>query len=73
MMVTLQRQHPGCRMCHTRKNEDLINIGAYVKGSDPACDEAIRRMNSINEFLCQSTADKFEYENIIADLIKLAK
>ena len=56
-----------------RKNEDLINIGAYVKGSDPACDEAIRRMNSINEFLCQSTADKFEYENIIADLIKLAK
>lgn len=56
-----------------KKNEDLINIGAYVKGSDPACDEAIRRMNSINEFLCQSTADKFEYDNIIADLIKLAK
>lgn len=56
-----------------KKNEDLINIGAYVKGSDPNCDEAIRRMDMINNFLCQSTSDKFEYDKIVADLINLSK
>jgi len=56
-----------------KKNEDLINIGAYAKGTDPLCDEAIRRMNTINAFLCQSTDDSFEYDQTIEDLIKLAK
>ena len=56
-----------------KKNEDLINIGAYVKGSDPVCDEAIRRMNQINAFLCQSTDDKFEYTKTVEDLINLSK
>lgn len=54
------------------KNEDLINIGAYVKGSDPECDEAIKKMNSIKSFLCQSTDDKFDYDDIVNELIKLA-
>ena len=53
------------------KNEDLINIGAYVSGSDPICDKAIALMNNINEYLIQSTKDKFEYENTINDLIQL--
>ena len=33
--------------------EDLINIGAYVKGSNPRIDRAINRIDSINEFLRQ--------------------
>lgn len=56
-----------------RKNEDLINIGAYAKGTDPLCDEAIRRMDSINKFLYQSTEDYFGYDETIGELIKLAK
>lgn len=54
-----------------KKNEDLINIGAYVKGSDPLCDEAITKMDKINEFLCQSTDTKVDYDTTIKELIAL--
>ena len=53
------------------KNEDLINIGAYVTGSDPTCDKAIGLMNNINEFLKQSTKDKVDFEKSVDDLIQL--
>lgn len=33
--------------------EDLINIGAYVKGSNPKIDYAINKIDEINEFLRQ--------------------
>jgi len=56
-----------------KKNEDLINIGAYVKGSDPKCDKAIAMMDKINEFLQQSTDQKFIYDNTVEELINLAK
>lgn len=55
-----------------KKNEDLINIGAYVKGSDKNCDEAIKMIDKINEFLKQKTSDKFDYETTISELIALA-
>ena len=54
------------------KNEDLINIGAYVTGSDPMCDKAIGLMDNINEFLKQSTKEKINFEQSINDLIQLA-
>lgn len=55
-----------------KKNEDLINIGAYVKGSDKNCDDAIRMMDKINEFLQQEVEDKFDYSMTVQDLIDLA-
>lgn len=55
------------------KNEDLINIGAYVNGSDPVCDKAIALMGQINDFLKQSTKDKVEYENTVNSLIELGR
>ena len=36
-----------------RAKEDLISIGAYARGSDPAVDEAIRLIGPIEEFLRQ--------------------
>ena len=51
-----------------RKNEDLINIGAYIKGSNPECDEAIKFIDKINGFLKQSTTDKCVYEETIEQL-----
>ena len=54
-----------------RKNEDLINIGAYVKGSDPMCDEALAKMDKINQFLCQATDLKVDYDTTIQELINL--
>jgi len=55
-----------------KKNEDLINIGAYVKGSDASCDRAIAMMDRINAFLQQEVGQKFIYENTVEDLINLA-
>lgn len=37
--------------------EDLINIGAYAKGSNPRIDRAINRIDAINEFLRQEIGD----------------
>lgn len=56
-----------------KKNEDLINIGAYVKGSDKNCDEAIKMMDKINEFLQQKVEDKFDYETTINELLNLVR
>lgn len=36
-----------------RKAEDLLNVGAYVKGANPMIDEAIAKIGSINAFLRQ--------------------
>ena len=55
-----------------KQNEDLINIGAYVKGSNFACDRAIALMPKINEFLQQSVEDKFDFETtnqLLAELL----
>ncbi len=40
------------------ENEDLINIGAYVKGSSPEIDTAIAKVPQINEFLQQDITSK---------------
>lgn len=54
------------------RNEDLINIGAYVSGTDPVCDKAITMMGDINKFLIQSTNEKFEYDKTVSELLALA-
>jgi flagellum-specific ATP synthase len=42
-----------------RKNQDLINIGAYPAGSSPAIDQAIALHEPLNKFLRQSVNDGF--------------
>ncbi len=43
--------------------EDLINIGAYKSGSNPAIDYAISKIEAVNEFLCQETDEKVDFED----------
>lgn len=45
--------------------EDLINIGAYKKGSNSNIDYAIEKIDTVNEFLLQETYDKFSFEEIL--------
>lgn len=53
--------------------EDLINIGAYKKGSSQAIDEAISLYPSIINFIKQATDEKVTYEQSVQQLIQLLK
>jgi flagellum-specific ATP synthase len=44
-----------------KRVEDLINIGAYVDGSNPEIDYAIKRLPEINAFLRQGIDEKVNY------------
>lgn len=46
-------------------NFDLIAIGAYKKGSNPALDEAVKKIDKINAFLQQATDEAFSYEDTV--------
>jgi flagellum-specific ATP synthase len=48
--------------------EDLINIGAYVKGSNPKIDYAVEKIDAINGFLRQGTFDAVAYEKTVQTL-----
>ncbi|MCL1997702.1 MAG: flagellar protein export ATPase FliI [Turicibacter sp.] len=46
-------------------SEDLINIGAYVKGSNSEIDLAISKHTAINDFLTQTVEEKFSFEETL--------
>lgn len=48
-----------------RDAEDLINIGAYVNGSNEKIDHAISLIDRILGFIQQSTEDRFDYDEIL--------
>ncbi|MDA1353679.1 MAG: flagellar protein export ATPase FliI [bacterium] len=45
--------------------EDLINIGAYVKGSNPRIDNAIDKIDAVNELLKQKTEENIPFEETV--------
>ena len=51
--------------------EDLINIGAYVAGSNPKIDEAIHLIEACRNFLQQSHLSPSTFEQTIEDLKKI--
>lgn len=46
-----------------RKAEDLINIGAYVAGSNPKIDRAIDKIEQIHQFLKQDMQENVHFED----------
>ena len=54
-----------------REAEDLINIGAYVDGSDPQIDFAKMMIDKINMFLQQDIDQKVTFEDSVSQLKEL--
>ncbi len=48
-----------------QKNADLIAIGAYKKGNNPALDNAVSKIDQINGFLEQGIDESFTYEETL--------
>ncbi|MBR1759840.1 MAG: flagellar protein export ATPase FliI [Schwartzia sp.] len=57
-------QHMRALMAVYKEAEDLIHIGAYVKGSSKRIDEAIEKIDAINDFLCQGVFDVTSFEDM---------
>jgi flagellum-specific ATP synthase len=55
-----------------RDVEELVSIGAYVKGSDPVADTAIHMKDRIDGFLSQDSAEAHDYPATCRDLVDLA-
>jgi len=51
-----------------RKAEDLINIGAYIGGSNPKIDHALRMIDPINAYLRQDVGEAVSLAEAIAQL-----
>ena len=54
-----------------RKAEDLINIGAYVAGSNPKIDYAIKMIDPINRYLKQGIETTTNFKESISQLAQL--
>jgi flagellum-specific ATP synthase len=48
-------------MATYRRSEDLINIGAYAKGSNPKIDNAITMIDRLNGYLKQPVEEKVSF------------
>jgi flagellum-specific ATP synthase len=49
-------------------NYDLVNIGAYKSGSNPALDQAIQKIGNINGFLQQQVDDKADFQESVEQM-----
>lgn len=58
-------------MATYRNSEDLINIGAYEKGSNPAIDRSIEKNDYINKFLRQKVNESSDYESVLENMKKI--
>jgi flagellum-specific ATP synthase len=51
-----------------RKAEDLVNIGAYVEGSNPSIDHALKYIDKVNSFLRQGIEEVVTFDQAVAEL-----
>jgi flagellum-specific ATP synthase len=56
-----------------RKAEDMLNIGAYVKGSNPKIDQAVQKIDAVNSLLIQRSDERVTIENAFAAVEEITK
>jgi flagellum-specific ATP synthase len=52
--------------------EDMVNLGAYVRGSNPLLDQAIALHPEVDKFLIQAVEDRSEYPMTLEKMTALA-
>ncbi|HTX73122.1 MAG TPA: FliI/YscN family ATPase [Rectinemataceae bacterium] len=60
------------QMAVYEENEDMITIGAYVKGTNPAVDESMAKHDAVQEFLVQAVEEKAPIADTLHRLSALA-
>ncbi|MBD5151379.1 MAG: flagellar protein export ATPase FliI [Oscillibacter sp.] len=55
------------------KNADLVSIGAYKAGSNPKLDNALGKIDSINDFLMQGINESFSYDESLELLRRIMR
>jgi len=56
-----------------QENEDLIAIGAYKSGTNPKLDEAIKKIDAINQFLIQDVNQAYDLNQTIEWMERIIK
>jgi FliI/YscN family ATPase len=51
-----------------RDSEDLVSLGAYVKGANPRLDTALERRDAVERFLCQPDDTSCRFADALASL-----
>lgn len=54
-----------------REAEDLVNIGAYARGSNPKIDMAIKKIDAFTQYLRQGIREKTDLAQSVAQLAKI--
>ena len=55
------------------KAEDMINIGAYAKGSNPMIDVALKKIDGINAYLVQRSDERENIDDAFSSLENMTK
>ncbi len=63
-MAATARKH----LATYEKARDLVNIGAYVTGSDPEIDQALQVLPALTAFLQQENKDVSSFEDTLNQL-----
>ncbi len=56
-----------------QKAEDMLNIGAYVKGSNPKIDLALKKIEAVNSFLVQRSDARVTVESALAAIEEITR
>ncbi len=71
-ITAAQHQEAARQLCEAvatyREAEDLINLGAYVAGSNPEIDRAIALRRQINDFLRQGADERISFDDTLSQL-----
>jgi len=56
-----------------RKAEDMLNIGAYAKGSNPKIDQALKKIDAVNSFLIQQRNERVGLQSAFTGVEEITK